>query len=252
MMKMFQKLRRGEGPVWGRLKSAARRILSFHLPVNSVTRPAFRILYVAHVAAREWIIATRRFIWDEPLFRSQCVVVGTGFWMEQLPYLQGHGRITIGNQVRFSGKPQIAFNNRYDDGPALTIDDGTFIGHLCDFRIASSIRIGRNCLLAGGVTIADYDGHPFDAAARRAGATSPLSAVRPVTIGDDVWIGSGATILKGVTIGDRSVVGAQAVVTRDVPPDCVVAGNPASVVRELISPDRASSQLAPTTSRQYT
>ena len=53
-------------------------------------------------------------------------------------------------------------------------------------------------------------------------------------IGDDVWIGNcGALILKGVTIGDRAIVAARSVVTKDVPPDCVVAGNPARVVKQL-------------------
>src|SRR5205814_9956626 len=99
-------------------------------------------------------------------------------------------------------------------------------------RIARSSRIGRHCLIAAGVSIADYAGHPLDADARRRGLTSPLEAVRPVEIGDDVWIGSGAAILKGVSIGDRAVIGAHAVVTRDVPSDSVVAGNPARTVRE--------------------
>jgi maltose O-acetyltransferase len=54
-------------------------------------------------------------------------------------------------------------------------------------------------------------------------------------IGDDVWVGNGAMILKGVTIGDRAVVAARAVVTKDVPPDTVVAGNPARVVKTLLA-----------------
>ena len=57
-----------------------------------------------------------------------------------------------------------------------------------------------------------------------------------MVIGDDVWIGAGAIILKGVTIGERSIVGAGAVVTRGVPADSVVAGNPAQIVRRLDAP----------------
>ncbi len=60
--------------------------------------------------------------------------------------------------------------------------------------------------------------------------TQPIDAVH---IGDDVWIGQGAIVLKGVTIGHRSVVGAGAVVTKDVPADVVVAGNPARIVKHL-------------------
>jgi acetyltransferase-like isoleucine patch superfamily enzyme len=232
-MSVIMRLKRGEGPVWSRLKRAARAALAFHMPVNALTRPAWRGLYNLHVAVREGFIWSRRFFWNEPLFRSQCASVGRGLWMEEMPYLQGTGHITIGDGVRLSGKPHIAFNNRHRPAPELSIGDDTFVGHLCDLRIAGSVVIGRHCLIAAGVTIADYDGHPLDALSRRSGATSPPADIRGVTIGDDVWIGHRAVILKGVSIGDRAVIGAHAVVTRNVPSDCVVAGNPARVIRDL-------------------
>jgi acetyltransferase-like isoleucine patch superfamily enzyme len=232
-MSTVTSIKPGQGPVWSRARLAARAVLSFHLPAGGVFRPIWRGLYSFHVAIREsWILA-RRLLWNEPLFRSQCTAVGSGLWMEELPYLQGHGRIVIGDGVRLSGKPHIAFCNRHIDAPELSIGDETFLGHLCDVRIARKVTIGRHCLIAGGVMIADYDGHPLDAAARRSGLPASLSDVRPVTIGDDVWIGHGAVILKGVSIGPRSVIGAHAVVSRNVPADCVVAGNPARVVRDL-------------------
>lgn len=234
-MSLLSRLKRGEGPVWSRLKSTARAALGFHLPVNRVTRPLWRSLYTLHVTVREGWIWARRFFWNEPLFRSQCASVGSGLWMEELPYLQGHGEITLGSRVRLSGKPHFAFCNRHFEYPELAIGDATFVGHLCDFRIARRVSIGDHCLIAGGVTIADYDGHPLDACSRRAGDTSSLAEIRPVEIGNDVWIGHGAVILKGVKIGDRAVIGAHAIVTRDVPPDCVVAGNPARPVRDLLA-----------------
>jgi acetyltransferase-like isoleucine patch superfamily enzyme len=232
-MSLVQNLRRGQGPVWSRLKRTVRGMLAFHLPVNAATRPVWRGLYASHVAVREGWIWARRFFWNEPLFRSQCASVGGGFWMEELPYLQGQGDIEIGRNVRFSGKPHIAFNNQHIASPRLSIGDNSFLGHLCDLRIAQSITIGQHCLIAGGVTIADFDGHPLDPALRRRGVTSLPADIHPVIIGDDVWIGRGAMVLKGVRIGDRAIVGAQAVVSRDVPADCVVAGNPARPVRDL-------------------
>lgn len=233
-MNMIQRLKRGDGPLWGRLKQAARSLLSFHLPVNALTRPAWRVLYRLRVLVRESWIWARRFYWHEPLFRSQCAAVGPGLWMEELPYIQGHGNIVLGRGVRLSGRPQMTFNNQLESSPELTIGDFAFIGHLCDLRVARSIQIGSHCLIAGGVTIADYDGHPLDAARRRAGATSAAAEVRPVKIGDDVWIGQGAVVLKGVTIGDRAIVGAHAVVTRDVPADGIVVGNPARLIRRQV------------------
>jgi len=88
-------------------------------------------------------------------------------------------------------------------------------------------------LLATGVRVFDFDGHPLDAERRRRYEPTPAEGIRPVIIGDDVWIGTGAIILKGVTIGDRAIVGAGAVVAKDVPADVVVAGNPARLVKHL-------------------
>ncbi|HET6575602.1 MAG TPA: DapH/DapD/GlmU-related protein [Fimbriiglobus sp.] len=234
------KLRRGEGPVWGRLNRTARTALGVHLPVNRLTRPLFRLLYRFHVGVREGWIWACRFFWNEPLFRSQCESVGGRLWMEKLPYIQGAGRIVIGDRVRLSGKSSIAFGRSDRGVPELLIGDGTFVGHGCGFHVARSVRVGRYCLLAGGVQVYDMDGHPLDADRRRAGDSTPPEGVRPVVIGDDVWVGTGALILKGVTVGDRAVIAARAVVTRDVPADSVVAGNPARVVRHLTEADRLS------------
>jgi acetyltransferase-like isoleucine patch superfamily enzyme len=106
------------------------------------------------------------------------------------------------------------------------------------------ITIGSHCLVSWNVGIADSDFHPLDPAARRidARALAPYFADRPprpklktnpVTIGDNVWIGMHAVILKGVEIGENTVVAAGAVVTKSLPPNVVVAGNPANIVREL-------------------
>lgn len=233
MSALIKNLRRGEGPFWGTMKGLAKRVLSFHLPATGVLRPFWRGMYALHVAIRELWVWSRRFFWNEPLFRSQCSSVGSRFRMEELPYINGAGRITIGADVTFSGKSSFAFNNRHIDQPNIEFGDGTFVGHQCHFRVGKSILIGRHCLFAGGVGIADYDGHPLDAAERRSGLTSHADEMRPVIIGDDVWLGANALVLKGVTIGDRSVIGAHAVVTKDVPSDTIVAGNPARVVKRL-------------------
>jgi acetyltransferase-like isoleucine patch superfamily enzyme len=232
-MSLLTRIRKGEGPFWGRVKWAIKSALRIHIPVFWLTRPLFAALYHLHVGIREGLGWLVRFFWNEPLFRSQCESVGPGLQMEQLPYIAGSGRITLGANVTFGGKPVFIFGNRGEQAPRLTIGDHTFIGHLTSFACSSSITVGRDCLIAGNVQVSDYDGHPVDAERRRAGDPTPPEGVRPVTIGDDVWIGHSAIILKGVTIGDRSIIGAGAVVTRDIPPDCVAAGNPARVVKHL-------------------
>lgn len=88
--------------------------------------------------------------------------------------------------------------------------------------IGEDVRIGPNVQLLPPT-------HPLEAEPRKAG----WEGGRPITIHDNVWIGGGAIILPGVTVGRNSVVGAGAVVTRDVPPDALVAGNPARLLRRL-------------------
>ena len=106
------------------------------------------------------------------------------------------------------------------------------------------IEIGSHCLISWNVGIADSDFHPLDPAQRRHDAealapffrdraTRPKVRTAPVLIRDNVWIGMNAVILKGVEIGENSVVAAGSVVTKSVPPNVVVAGNPAAVVSQL-------------------
>lgn len=111
---------------------------------------------------------------------------------------------------------------------------------------ACSVRIGNYVLIAHNVDIVDNLTHPIDRLARRQHAEAILTrghpadidlGERPVTIQDDVWIAAGAAILRGVTIGTGAIVGARSVVTMDVPPFTIVAGNPARVVRELDAED---------------
>lgn len=237
--------RRAGATMRAKIKPLVVRALTAHVPVAGPLRSLFRLLYVVHVGVREGLGQGLRFVWYEPLLRSQCEAVGTAFRMEQLPYIWGSGRIVIGDRVRLSGKSSISFHHAGRGVPELTIGDGSFLGHDCSLAIASSIAIGRHVLVAGGARISDYDGHPVDAASRRAGDPTPPDTVRPVIIEDDVWIGADARILKGVRIGARSIVGSGAVVTRSVPPDVVVAGNPARVVRKLTaSPEELRERLS--------
>ena len=178
-------------------------IVRFSIPVNSSTKPFFKFLYKVHVFTRESLLVLVKIIYFEPLFRSQCEKVGKGLWMEKLPYLNGKGKIVIGDFVRLSGKQDISFSRKLYPNPELTIGDHTFVGGSTVFAAAKKIKIGQYCYIAGGVYITDNDGHPLDAKKRRNNEPPLKNEVKEVEIGDDVWIGRQAIILKGVTIGDR-------------------------------------------------
>jgi len=114
----------------------------------------------------------------------------------------------------------------------IEIGDGTGCSGVV-ISSRSQIRIGRNVKIGGNVRIFDHDFHSLDPAARRDSARDAREArTKPVVIGDDVFIGAQAIILKGVTIGDRSIIGAGSVVAlKEIPPDSVVAGNPARLLQ---------------------
>lgn len=151
------------------------------------------------------------------------------------------GAIRIGENVAFSsrtGSNLVGGSNPVilhclGEG-CITIGDHSG----CSFAILSSqssICIGQHVNIGGNVRICDHGFHALDHLSRR-DAVADVAACRtaPIVIGDDVLIGANAIILKGVHIGDRSIIGAGAVVAlKDIPPDSVVAGNPACVVRSL-------------------
>lgn len=92
---------------------------------------------------------------------------------------------------------------------------------------ASEIRIGDNCMIAAGAYLSDADWHDFYDRTQAVGKTSPI------ILHDNVWIGAGATIIKGVSIGKNSIVQASSVVVADIPENSIAAGNPARVVKQL-------------------
>jgi acetyltransferase-like isoleucine patch superfamily enzyme len=106
---------------------------------------------------------------------------------------------------------------------------------------AAKIEIGDDVMISWGVTIVDHNSHSISFSHRADDVTNWRMGkkdwthvkVAPVTIGDKVWIGVNAMILKGVTIGEGAVVGAGAVVTKDVPAWTIVGGNPARIIREI-------------------
>ncbi|MDT7549555.1 MAG: hypothetical protein QOE84_1949 [Actinomycetota bacterium] len=111
------------------------------------------------------------------------------------------------------------------DGGRLTIGNGTNVNGLgTKFLCAEQITIGANCTFSWDVQVLDNDFHAITVD----GVQQP--SVAPVVIGDRVWVGTRALILKGVTIGAGAVIAAGAVVTKDVPEGSVVAGVPAKVV----------------------
>jgi maltose O-acetyltransferase len=128
---------------------------------------------------------------------------------------------------------------RCDYGRYISIGAGTFVNYDCVMLDVAPIRIGSACQLATRVQLLTA-AHPIDPAPRRLG----WEFGKPITIGDNVWLGGGVIVCPGVTIGDDTVVGAGAVVTRDLPAGVVAFGNPARVQRTIGGADRVTIPIA--------
>jgi maltose O-acetyltransferase len=114
-----------------------------------------------------------------------------------------------------------------DYGSNIELGEKVFFNFNCIVLDVCKITIGDYSQFGSGVQILTPL-HPLNAAERR-----KVEYGAPVTIGEDVWVGSGAIILPGVTIGSRTVVGAGSVVTRSLPEDVLAVGNPCRVIREI-------------------
>ena len=124
-------------------------------------------------------------------------------------------------------KPFVGDNFHCDFGQNIHVGDNFHADYNCTMLDLAEIHIGHNCLIGPDVGIYTA-GHRLEPEGR----TEDVYG-QPITIGNDVWIGGHSTILPGVTIGDGAVVAAGSVVTKDVPPRSLVAGNPATIKKRI-------------------
>lgn len=112
-------------------------------------------------------------------------------------------------------------------GAGMKIGRNVFVNQNCTFYDLGGLAIGDDVMIGPNVSLIT-SGHPVEPSRRR-----DFVVAKPIAIERNVWIGAGATIIGGVTVGENSVVAAGAVVTKDVPPNTLVGGNPATVIRSI-------------------
>jgi acetyltransferase-like isoleucine patch superfamily enzyme len=127
----------------------------------------------------------------------------------------------------------------------LEIGNNSGVGYGTVISVAKRITIGDHVMIGANCMIMDSDDHPIDPVLRLQHASVNEEDVKPVTIGNNVWVGAYCTILKGVTIGNNSIISAHSVIVRDVLPNCIYAGNPARpTVRDIDKPALVASSLS--------
>jgi len=169
--------------------------------VNRFLRPQFEHLGKRYTFMKPWYVE----IFGGPVFLGECAHV--------IAAPDKRVRLTVWTSPGEEGSIRI--------GDYCLICPGVRIS------AATEITIGDSCMMAHGAFITDSDWHGvYD-------RSQPVGQAAAVRIGKNVWIGDSAIVGKGVTIGDNSIIGAGSVVTKDIPPDVIAAGNPAVVVKKL-------------------
>ncbi|MEW8956997.1 sugar O-acetyltransferase [Clostridium sp.] len=128
----------------------------------------------------------------------------------------------------FQGELTVELPFACDYGVNIYMGKDVFINFDCVILDCAPVNIGDNVLIAPNVRIYTAT-HPIDPITRKEG----IEYAKPITIGNNVWIGGGVIITPGVTIGDNSVIGAGSVVTKDIPANMVAVGNPCRVIKSV-------------------
>ena len=235
------KVRKAETPFYARLNSTARRVMKFEAPV---VPPWHGFLYrERQIRYHLWRDFWRIFYY-QPMFRTRCDSCGKNLYLyhsgQGIPYIIGDIGITIGDNVKLFDRIALA-GLTVGSRSRLTIGDNTDIPHPISIFVADEVSIGSNCLIVSTL-IADNPGHTMNYETRL-GERVDLERVGKVRIGDYAWAGHSSMIIGNVTVGAGAVIAAGAVVTRDVPPFCVVAGNPARPVKKLPFPEEMRERL---------
>lgn len=187
-------------------------------------------------------------IWNKLYFKLIGIKYGKCMQVFNKVYVNGYGKITIGDNFVFTSGEAINPICRNIRGCLATVtkDSEIVIGDNVGMSSAciwsqKSITIGNNVNIGGDCLIMDSDAHPHSYLQRRRDFEQKVGLEKymetilcaPIVIEDDVWIGARCQVLKGVRIGARSIIAAGSVVSKDVPTDCVAAGVPAKVVKYI-------------------
>lgn len=200
--------------------------------MNHFSLIILRVWKVAESASSAWRINRLRLVEG---WRHHRMELGLRTRFNVLVRSGGRGELRIGSDNTFGWGPaprlgcgEITLQPRGRDAQVVIGNRNAFSNNV-SLVAMGRIQVGNDCLVGDQCAIYDCDFHEIDPSRR----SRSVGRILPVIIGNNVWLGSRVMVLKGVTIGDNSVVGAMSVVSKSIPPNCVAAGNPAKVIRQL-------------------
>jgi acetyltransferase-like isoleucine patch superfamily enzyme len=185
----------------------------------------------------KWILKVYFFIYNYLMLKINKVTFNKRPIINGKLLITNNGYCSFGDDVVFNSSLQSNWVGLYKQstvavmqGAKLIIKNNSGFSGVSIF-CSKNIEVGSYCNFGGNVSIWDTNFHSLDYELRRAGLEDVKSD--SIIIGDDVFVGANAIILKGVTIGNRSIIGAGSVVTKNIPSDEMWAGNPAIKIRDI-------------------
>lgn len=174
------------------------------------------------------------------IFQSYCISslksCGNNFHISYDSSILGLNHIIVGNNFNAQSRLKLRAFDYYEGfkyNPTITIGDNFYAGTDCHIGAIGKIMIGNNVTLASKVTIIDHSHGIGDYSDIKIPVLKrKLGRKGDILIGNNVWICEGAVILSGVNIGKNSIIGANAVVTHDIPANCIAVGIPAKVIKK--------------------
>lgn len=238
---IIRKIRNRETKFWDGVYRFLKRVRQLNMPV-------IRPLYVLFRGERSMRLAIwdrlKSFFYYEPMFKTYCRKYGRGLrLLGGIPQVHDLLTVEIGDCVTMHGAATFTAGKVYPE-PILRVGSHTHLGYQVGISVGTEVTIGDHVLIANRVSLVGYDQHPVDPVKRMKNYPPDEKGCGDIIIEDYVWIGMNCIVLKGVTVGEASIVAAGSVVTNNVPPYSVVAGNPARVVKSLSEFENVSKSIS--------
>ncbi len=175
-----------------------------------------------------------RHLWYTPRFKARLKNPPKRLYLYSgIPWMNQALDIEVGERCRISGVTTFTGRAHGAQKAQLLIGNNVGISWQTTIAVGTRVVLKDNVRMAGRCFLAGYPGHPVNPAARAAGEPDTDAQVGDIVLEQDVWLGTGCTVLAGVTIGRASIIGAGSVVTKDIPAGVIAAGSPAKVIRPL-------------------
>lgn len=169
--------------------------------------------------------------YDEELAQDRKQIKDLCFKYNSIPPSERNLRNELIKKIIGKTKKELHIESNFycDYGYNIEVGEKFYVNHNCVILDCAKVTFGDNVVI--GPNCGFYTAiHPLDYQTRNKG----IEWAKPITVGNNVWIGGGVTVLPGVTIGDNSVIGAGSVVVKDIPSNSVAVGNPCKVIKEII------------------